>query len=380
MTEIGSEDGGDEMANAASDAYRRELQVLEVRKRRVYAVAACAGIAVLLLSWVTREPTDVVLTVTYPILAVVLLVFTVASLRRWLPLTVLERGVLVLVGALVLGRLAWHLHLAGPIDEHLLVLVGGHYWSVGALIVGGFVLLERRPGMWFGIGTLLVSVTLVATGAGPQLVGPDAHQPALLYLARVHGFLVLLLVLTMAVATLREQLHQALTRAQTLEELAVTDPLTGVGNRRAALQVLEREADAHARYGRPLSVIMVDVDRFKRVNDTHGHQRGDEVLGDVGRVLQQSARVTDVVARWGGEEFLIIAPETGGEQAAELAERCRSAVVEAQPGGLDVTATFGVEEFTTGDDPDSVVRRADERLYGAKRDGRDRVASQTTVS
>ena len=100
----------------------------------------------------------------------------------------------------------------------------------------------------------------------------------------------------------------------------------------------------------------------------------------MGRALQECVRVTDVVARWGGEEFLIVAPDTGGEQAAELAERCRSAVVEARPGGLDVTATFGVAEFTSGDDPDSVVRRADERLYGAKRDGRDRVASQATVS
>ena len=353
-----------------------ELARLEERKRRVYTIASGAGIAVIAISWLARTPGDLILEVIYPLLAVALAAFVLAMHRRWLSLEVLEHLALGTVGVVILGRLAWHLHLAGPIDEHLLILTGAHYWSVGALIVAGFVLLDRRHGLRVGISVLIMSVVLVATGAGPELVGPDASEVALLYLIRVHGFLVLLLVLVTAVATLREQLHRELTRSEALQELATTDPLTGLANRRATMDALEREAESARRYGHPVSVIAVDVDRFKRINDEHGHHVGDQVLEEVARLLAAEARQVDVVARWGGEEFLIVLPQTRRAEAARLAERTRRALATARPGGVEVTATFGVTELREGENIDELLVRADRLLYGAKRDGRDQVSTE----
>lgn len=362
------------MSLPTADAHARERAALAARKRRLYTVGAIAGVVVLALSWVAREPDDVIVTVVYPALGLALVALTLALLRRWLSLEGFERIALTAVGIVVLGRLAWHLHLAGPIDEHLLVLVGGHYWAVAALIVGGFVLLDRRTGLLLGCGVLLASVVLVVTGAGPELFGEDGDRVALLYLARVHGFLVVLLALTLAVATLREQLDRSMARAQAFEELAVTDPLTGLVNRRGGEGTLDHEVEAARRYGRELSVVAIDIDRFKEVNDTYGHQRGDEVLRVVGQLLQQQARDADLVVRWGGEEFLLIAPETNQQQATQLAERCRAAIARARPTGLDVTATFGVTQFSPDeDDLDRLLARADALLYDAKERGRDQV-------
>jgi predicted signal transduction protein with EAL and GGDEF domain len=262
-----------------------ELRSLEARKRGVYTVAALAGVVVTMLSWFTRDPDDIVIEVIYPGVAVALLVFVLALHRNWASLQTLERLILGVLTVVIMGRLAWHLLWGGHIDEHLLVLTGGHYWAVAVLLIAGFVLLGRRSGLWFGVGVLLTSVLLVASGAGRELVGPDASDQALLYLVRLHGFLVMVLVLVLAVATLRDQLHRALTQAETFEQLAAVDPLTGLANRRTAIDVLKRELQQAERYGTTVSVVALDIDHFKAVNDAHGHQVGDAVLRDIGDLL-----------------------------------------------------------------------------------------------
>ena len=354
----------------------REQQALEQRKRKVYVVGFLAAAATLGLSWLTREPGDVTLAYGYPVATALLLVLVLALLRRWAPLQAVERAIYVLMGSLILGRLAWHLHLAGPIEEHLLVLTGGHYWAVGVLLVAGFVLLDRRWGLITGVAIIVTSLLLVATGAGPALRTAQDARLELLYLARVHGFLVVLLVLTLAVATMREQLDRSLARAEAFEELASTDQLTGLANRRAAVEVLDRELQAQRRYGRPVAVVLADIDHFKRVNDTHGHSVGDQVLFEVARELRRRARDADVVARWGGEEFLIVAPEVDQDGALVLAERCRSAIAQLRPAGLETSATFGVAELRDGEDLDALLQRADHHLYQGKRGGRDRVVGE----
>ncbi len=367
---------GQAMTDTAPERYTTELRSLASRKRRVYTVAAAAGIAVTLLSWVTRDPDDIVVEIIYPLLAVALLVFTVALHRRWASLHALERSVLALLTLVILGRLAWHLLLGGHIDDHLLVLVGGHYWAVAALIVAGFVLLDRDLGLRFGTGVLLASVLLVAVGAGPELVGPDGSRQALLYLVRLHGFLLTLLVLVLAVATLREQLHRALSRAETFEELASTDALTGLANRRAAVDALAREVRAAERYGHPVSVVVLDLDHFKAVNDAHGHPAGDAVLVDVAVALSEQARDLDTIARWGGEEFLVIAPGTTHAEAVAMAERLRAVLAARRPGGLEVTATFGVAQHESADGLEGLLSRADQLLYDAKAAGRNQVLGE----
>lgn len=162
---------------------------------------------------------------------------------------------------------------------------------------------------------------------------------------------------------------------------ASTDALTGMLNRRRAIDLLTREVRRSHRYGRELSLILFDIDYFKEINDTYGHPVGDQVLRLFATLVTSRIRDLDLLARTGGEEFMIIATETGRDGAADLAERLREAV-ESTSFGIDrsVTASFGVAQLRRGESFASLMQRADERLYWAKRQGRNRVAGAVDVS
>jgi len=165
-------------------------------------------------------------------------------------------------------------------------------------------------------------------------------------------------------------------------EQAVTDELTGLPNNRAFRETIGREASRADRFGHELSLIILDVDNFKRVNDTHGHLQGDEVLRAIGQLLQSEPRAIDEPARYGGEEFVVALPETGTDGAVELAERIRERLAEHSiplldgSGALNVTASFGTATLPGAA---STVRElfsvADEALYEAKRSGKNRVVT-----
>jgi len=168
---------------------------------------------------------------------------------------------------------------------------------------------------------------------------------------------------------------------QALEILSVTDRLTGLANRRKLEAAIQTELLRARRYGKPFSVIMLDVDRFKVINDTHGHQQGDDVLMQLAALLRRNARETDVVGRWGGEEFLIICPETNLHLVAALAERYRHELEQHDFGPVGkVTSSFGVATMHEGDDLATLVRRADEALYRAKQSGRNRVEADRPLA
>lgn len=164
-----------------------------------------------------------------------------------------------------------------------------------------------------------------------------------------------------------------------LRELATTDPLTGLLNRRDFFERLGLEFRRSRRYGRSLSLLMIDIDDFKRVNDTHGHQVGDEVLVSTAVTLHAGVRESDLVARYGGEEFVVMLPETRREDAVALAGRLREAVgaMEIPVGAAveRVTVSIGVAGFPAdaAEDEDELVRLADSALYAAKGSGKDRV-------
>jgi diguanylate cyclase (GGDEF)-like protein len=159
-----------------------------------------------------------------------------------------------------------------------------------------------------------------------------------------------------------------------LEILSQTDRLTGLCNRHKLDEVLRAELRRVRRYRKPFSVIMLDVDHFKKVNDTFGHHAGDEVLARLAGTLTGHARETDTVGRWGGEEFLIVCPETDLDVAMRLAERLRRGVEETDfPATGGITASFGVASGSGEDEFESLTRRADEALYRAKQAGRNRV-------
>ncbi|WP_031480378.1 transporter substrate-binding domain-containing diguanylate cyclase [Maridesulfovibrio frigidus] len=159
-----------------------------------------------------------------------------------------------------------------------------------------------------------------------------------------------------------------------LEKLAVTDRLTGLGNRMKLDSTLQIEIARNIRYQHSLSVIIMDLDFFKRINDNLGHQAGDKVLQGVAEILRSSIRATDVVGRWGGEEFLIICPDTTLEGANTLAEKIRVIMESTElEEGVTVTGSFGVAEMESGEKDASLIRRADDGLYEAKANGRNRV-------
>jgi diguanylate cyclase (GGDEF)-like protein len=155
--------------------------------------------------------------------------------------------------------------------------------------------------------------------------------------------------------------------------LSLTDPLTGVGNRRQLEQGLEIEIGRAARTGGKLCVWMADFDHFKRVNDTYGHEAGDKVLKAFGDLLHRQTRSTDIVTRFGGEEFVVLMPNTNLEQALATGERIRKAFAAflVEPLLEPVTVSAGVAELAAGEQGDALIRRVDEALFEAKRSGRN---------
>lgn len=162
-----------------------------------------------------------------------------------------------------------------------------------------------------------------------------------------------------------------------LREASNHDPLTGLGNRRLLVERLKEETERARRYNRPFSIAMLDIDRFKSINDDHGHELGDMVLVEISRVLDAEVREQDLCGRWGGEEFLIILPETGLADAAQVMERIRTAiarlVVRTGEETISATTSIGVAEYQQGCSYSDTVNQADIALLLAKRAGRDRI-------
>lgn len=172
-----------------------------------------------------------------------------------------------------------------------------------------------------------------------------------------------------------EELRQ---QKEAAERAARIDALTGVANRRAFDEIAEHEVQRALRYGMPVSLIMIDLDHFKTINDSYGHQTGDAVLVSFARTITQAVREVDVVGRWGGEEFLVLLPGTAAAEAMRAAERMRAALAEChlhlQGRRIHFTASFGVAEFNPAElSLYSLLDRLDGALYRAKAAGRDRV-------
>jgi diguanylate cyclase (GGDEF)-like protein len=173
----------------------------------------------------------------------------------------------------------------------------------------------------------------------------------------------------LSVAIENAELHQE------REQQAVTDGLTGVANRRSFNETFSREFERARRYGEPLSLVVIDLDFLKKINDTYGHQAGDEAIKAIGKMLKQSSRSVDLPARYGGEEFCLLLPNTDIEMAQQLAERVRRLICETEVEGCGhISASLGVACYPLhADDPDVLFHRADEALYAAKQGGRNQV-------
>lgn len=159
-----------------------------------------------------------------------------------------------------------------------------------------------------------------------------------------------------------------------LREQAEIDELTGLYNRREAREILQVELERCQRYGTPVTAAILDIDRFKTVNDDYGHGVGDEVLSHLASLLRGRLRTNDRVGRWGGEEFLLVLPHTDEASAAKACEGVRQAIEGASfTNGLQITASLGVAEYAPNEGLEALIERADQALYRAKTSGRNRV-------
>ena len=177
-----------------------------------------------------------------------------------------------------------------------------------------------------------------------------------------------------SIAKLNQQAIELDKKNKELQRLSTTDKLTGLFNRRKLDEVLQRELAMAERYLKPLSIVIFDIDRFKRINDKYGHPVGDLVLQTVASVTASSIRKVDSLGRWGGEEFLLICPETNLENGTLVAEKIRQRLKEHDfPNVHQVTSSFGVAQWNAQEDKMGLLTRADSALYRAKENGRNRV-------
>jgi diguanylate cyclase (GGDEF)-like protein len=193
-----------------------------------------------------------------------------------------------------------------------------------------------------------------------------------------HAFAInLITLLAQRMRANNRQLSESVQRSKTLEREANTDALTGLLNRRWLENSLPRFVARHTHAQKPLSLLLLDIDHFKRFNDDFGHAVGDQVLALVAQTVEKSLRPTDLAARYGGEELVVILPETPLEGARIAAERVRASIGNSKLAGVprQITISIGAATLADGEGAEEVLKRADERLYLAKERGRNRVES-----
>lgn len=297
----------------------------------------------------------------------VLAAFNVGSVAVWIAAWALNRR-----GASTVAM--WMLTAEVVAHAVLAVLLLG--WRSGFQ----YYLLPLIPFMMFNDRARTTTVTaasavvLVTFGLLRALAPGDVRLPFALQAFEYANLAIPLLMLGLVSFTFRS----ASTKVEhVMTEMARTDPLTGLTNRRRMEERLHDEAERHRAHGTSFSVVLADVDHFKEINDRHGHDAGDRLLARVGRLLTQGLRADDVVARWGGEEFLLLLPGADQGVAEEVARRLRAAA-EAQLADVEgvtgpMTLTFGVASFGPAATIESCLKAADEALYRGKAEGRNRV-------
>ena len=246
----------------------------------------------------------------------------------------------------------------------------GTRWQIAAIPLGGYVKFAGDANAASGKdGEAIATLT-------PDEVNAIVNRYVAVRVETPVDYRLLLQVVAVFVLILASNLFWVvrLRRAnRKLARQAVTDALTGLANRKQLNRFSQGTVETARRHHRPLAVVLFDIDHFKVVNDQHGHLVGDQVLCDIAALLARAVRQGDCLGRWGGEEFLLICPETRGEQALQLAERILAQARNLPLAtGKPCTLSAGVAQLGAGDSVNDLLQRADEALYQAKTQGRDR--------
>lgn len=335
----------------------------ERRRRLFYLFGSLAGIPSILAVWLQHRLENPFIALTYPPLILLGLLWCVALLVKRIPLSWIEKTVLFSVSLLFLSKLVYLLFFLGE-DASNWNEVEAVFWVIALLFILGYIAMERR---W----ALIYSLSVLAFTAGIGLVRfwgvVDATMVEYIRLeARIAATSFFLFIL----ARTRDEYNRTVQAANAMHQMANTDTLTFLPNRRWLTHALEERLARKKRF----TLILVDIDHFKQINDTYGHEVGDAVLQEVSDCLHHQIRAGDVIGRWGGEEFLIIASEEDGQGALQLAHRLRETLQNYKlESNLSVTASFGVSLSREDDTVTTLLKRADLALYRAKNNGRNRV-------
>ena len=344
-------------------------------RRRVYIGALATVAPFLPVVAVVQADRELATVPVYAAITFAVVGALIGLLTRRLSLAGAERLIVIVVAAAVLGRVGLTLYSdTTPTAMRALVSETAGPTLV-ALILVIFLATDTRPARWWSLALFGVFAALL----GPRAVTLWSVDPgASVALFRQALTLLVVIGLASGLASLKEQLSAERTRTSALAELAKTDPLTGALNRRGTSEVLAAQIDRAARYHGVVSVALLDLDRFKARNDHLGHAAGDDALVRIVATLGDDLRTTDTLGRWGGDELLIVAPETSSNEVHVLADRWRTRVADLglAAGADQVTASVGVATYEPGDTVETLLMRADRAMYAAKAAGGDRVVTR----
>jgi len=347
--------------------------------RRIVALGIAVGAPIIAGTWFKDGSHDPWVRWGYPPLGAALLVFAWILLRRqeWAVRAALTILVLLEVGWLVIA--AGRITQAADAASAWASLLPTPLLGVIVCLIVGFLFQRTLTALVHGVVYAVIFTAGVATALSQRPGSGDYVWISVRYGVYLGVFLVLLFVLSRAkehVTSAVADAARADATASQMRDMAYLDELTGIANRRRLLEELGHQA-ALVGAAHPVCVVYFDLDHFKQVNDNFGHDLGDQVLRVVAEVAGRIVRDGDVLARLGGEEFVLVAPATEQHQAVLLAERLRQALPEELmvAVGVRVTASFGVTELQPDESATSVLRRVDELMYRAKAEGRDRVSS-----
>jgi diguanylate cyclase len=356
------------------------VDLIDARARRVIALGILSGVPLMLVLLITQGPDDVVTRVFYPPVVVLLLGYAWVLLRRPEHASTASRLSVLALDVAWIAAIGVRLWTADSAGEALVSLFPMSVMGVVVFLVLGF--LDRSARVAVLHGAVLITAVVVTMVLGmARLPGGDEH---LVDVLRYGVYLTVVLFLLQVLAGWKNRVVQAVAEARAasataveMRDMAYLDELTGIANRRRLVEELTFQAGLVSQ-DHPVAVIYFDLDHFKTVNDTRGHSAGDDALRVVARTAAREVRQGDLVARLGGEEFVVVTPGVGRDQAVQVAERLREILPSETDVavGVPLTASFGVVELRRGERPEDVLVRVDGLMYEAKSSGRNTV--QTT--
>jgi diguanylate cyclase (GGDEF)-like protein len=300
--------------------------------------------------------------------------------KDWLPLDRLER---IMLWFLAFEAICFNSVIPALLGQTPAALLretmGDDIWFLLLVCALAIHLYDGRWGVMLAVGFYVLAFALAVTHVlTDTLRGEDNGSGAVVI--QIYAAAGMLLGFLSLLARYRAYTQRLQVQYELIRQMAFTDMLTGLPNRRMGYQSLQRQIALARRGQRPLSVCLWDIDHFKQINDTHGHTVGDEVLRSLSQRLRGHLRESDLLARWGGEEFLLMLPDTELPAALQVAERLRMAIASFPlTDNVPVTASFGLSSYDGSESLEQLLHRADDALYSAKSAGRDRVVIARTA-